>query len=111
MDITPPASDKGTQRLKLENEDRTVKPTTAVAAYPRIESSEEEHTHQEPVSLERRKHQRRTSDRRQEHTQTPFDTRSGQDRRGKQRRKADSETQADEDESRLTTARGIDELV
>lgn len=111
MDITPPANDKGTQRLKLDNKDRTVKPTSAVAAYPRIESSEEEHTHQEPVSVERRKHQRRADDRRHEHTHTPFDTRSGQERRREQRRKTDSEAMLDSDELQHTPATGIDELV
>ncbi len=111
MDITPPASDKGTRSLKLDNENRTVKPTAAVDAYPRIESDEERHEQQQPVTVEKRKQQRRQKERRQAHSDTPFDTRNGQDRRREQRRKADRHVQPGEDESPATPVRGIDELV
>ena len=111
MDITPPASDKGTQRLKLENENKTVKPTTAVVAYPRIQSSEEEHERAQPETIERRKYRRRTEDRRHEHSPTLFDTRSGQERRSTRRREVERQAPPGEEESpAANTAKGIDEL-
>lgn len=78
MDITPPAGDKGIRQLKLDNENKTVKPATAVAAYPAIGSSEQHHEPTPPLTVERRRYQRRSGDLR---SRTPFDTRSGQGRR------------------------------
>ena len=112
MDITPPASDKGTQLLKLENENSTVKPTAAVAPYPRIESSEERHERHPPLTVERRQGQRRDEEeRRQQRTETLFDTRSEQDRRNELRRQADREKPSEEEDSSVPiAARGVDEL-
>lgn len=94
MDITPPADDKGLRRLKLDNEKGEVKQTSSVAAYPRIESTEERHEVLPPMSLERRKAQRRVEERRQHDMHSAYDTRSGDDRRKNRRRVADQSVEA-----------------
>jgi hypothetical protein len=112
MDITPPASDKGVQRLKLENEDKTVKQTGQIASYPRIESDEEHHEPKPPVTLERRNKRRRYRDRRRLEVKTRFDTRSHDERRTQLRRESDQRTGAAEGEADADGAppTGIDEL-
>jgi hypothetical protein len=108
MDITPPASDKGVQRLKLENEDTTVKPTAQVAPYPRIESDEEHHHPRPPltVAFERRQRQRRQQDR-----ASRYDTRTHEERRTHLRRETDHRPQIEGEEMRhdADTTPGVDE--
>jgi hypothetical protein len=89
MDITPPGDDKGVRRLKLDNEKGEIKQASAVAPYPRIESSEERHEPRPPLINERRKRQRRGDERRRQESGTRFDTRSHDERRKQQRRAAD----------------------
>jgi hypothetical protein len=115
MDITPPGDDKGVRRLKLENEKGEVKETSAVAPYPRIESSEERHEPRLPLRLERRKHQRRGSERRRTDRRTGYDTRSHEERRKRLRRAADHHAQQRNEEDASSTGdqplRHIDEEV
>lgn len=89
MDITPPGDDKGLRLLKLENEKGEVKQTPSVSPYTRIASSEEPHTAPVPLFRERRQGQRRKGERRTRETHSPFDTRSGEERRKTRRRAAD----------------------
>ena len=89
MDITPPKSDKGIQRLKETNRSGAVRQPDAVSPYPPIESSETHHESGVEPHLERRMWQRRKEDRRQQESDRPFDTRSGMERRNRDRRIGD----------------------
>lgn len=81
MDITPPKSDQGVQRLKELNRNGSVKQTDRVSAYPPVESSETHHETGVKPAVERRQQQRRQVQRRQQDRETPFDTRNGEERR------------------------------
>ena len=88
MDITPTADDKGLQRLKLEQRDKSVKALRPLDAYPRIPSSEQQQPSQPPPHGERRhQEERRQEERRKESGTVTYDTRGQLDRRKKQRRR------------------------
>ncbi len=89
MDITPPKSDKGIQRLREANRNDSVKQTDRISPYPAIESSETHHEAGAKPAIERRQHERRQVQRRRQEDETPFDTRSGIERRQSARRMED----------------------
>lgn len=115
MDITPPGDDKGVRRLKLDNEKGEVKQSSAVAPYPRIESSDERREPRPPLLPERRKRQRRRQERRHYDMNTAYDTRSGEERRTEKRRKADRyaelKEETDSSSGKQTPLEHIDEEV
>jgi hypothetical protein len=98
MDITPPKSDQGIQRLKEANRNSSVKQTDRVSPFPAIESSETHHETGTQRTIERRHHQRRQHQRRQEEAETPFDTRSNSERRLAGRRQDDRNIENDSGE-------------
>ena len=89
MDITPTADDKGLQRLKLEQQDQTVKPIRPVEDYPRIAGDAQQPLKPAPPHQERRHQPRRQEERRQAEETTPYDTRARQERRQQHRRSED----------------------
>ena len=90
MDITPTADDKGLQRLKLEQQDNSVKPTRPVEGYPRIPDSENKPPGPPLPHRERRKEERRSGEERRQHNEhTAYDTRGEPDRRHGLRRRKD----------------------
>lgn len=95
MDITPPKNDQGVQRLKELNRNGSVKQTERTSAYPPIESSETHHEAGVKPVLERRQQQRRQVQRRQQESETPFNTRSGDERRQGGRRYEDRQEDGD----------------
>lgn len=86
MDITPPKSDQGIQRLKETNRSGALRQPDALSPYPPIESSETHHETGIRPRIERRLQQRRKEDRRQQTSDRPFDTRSEIERRKHDRR-------------------------
>ncbi len=110
MDITPPKSDQGVQRLKETNRKGSVKQSDRISAYPAIESSETHHETGVKPAVERRKGQRRQLQRRQSDTETPYDTRSGVERRNAGRRHGDR-LQEEHNPGSETTVPKIDEKV
>lgn len=99
MDITPPKSDQGVQRLKEANRNGSVKQTDRVSPFPAIESSETHHETATRPAIERRQHQRRQRQRRQEESARQFDTRSGAERRQSGRRQEDRLVENNQDET------------
>ena len=107
MDITPTADDKGLQRLHLEQQDKSIKPTRPIDAYPRIHESEHQEVKSPLPHRERRKQERRKEERRQEEqADYPYDTRSGEERRQRTRRAADRQ-----EDTGQAPAKHIDECV
>lgn len=91
MDITPPADDKGLQRLKLEQRNTAIKPVRQTEAFPQIPDERHQQA-KTPLPEEDRRHgQRRKGERRQQDLHTPYDTRSGIERRQTLRRSEDRE--------------------
>jgi hypothetical protein len=86
MDITPPKSDKGIQRLKETNRSSALRQPDLISPYPPIESSETHHETAVKPHVERRMQQRRKEERRQQESDRPFDTRSEVERRKHDRR-------------------------
>ncbi len=108
MDITPTADDKGLQRLKLERQDKSIKPAAPVEGYPRIPDSEDQQPNPPPPHGERRRGERRDGkERRQHDDHAAYDTRGKEDRRHQLRRTEDRQ-RASSDEGAL---RHIDEKV
>ncbi len=90
MDITPTADDKGLQRLKLERQDKSIKPTAPVEGYPRIPGSESQQPNPPPPHRERRRDERRDGEERRQHDDhRAYDTRGEHDRRHRLRREED----------------------
>lgn len=104
MDITPTADDKGIQRLRLEQQDKTIKPSRQVEAYPRIPDSAHQQPSPLPPHAERRmEDERRKEERRKGQNPQHFDTRSKEERRQRARRTGDVAEQ--------TATRHIDECI
>ncbi len=110
MDITPPKNDQGVQRLKELNRNGSVKQTDRTSPYPPIESSETHHETGIKPALERRQQQRRQVQRRQQESETPFNTRNGEERRQNGRRYEDRLEDADSQNGQSETPH-IDEKV
>lgn len=107
MDITPTADDKGLQRMRLEQQDKSIKPTRQIDAYPRIHESAHQELQSPLPHSERRKQERRKEERRQEEqADYPYDTRSSEERRQRTRR-ADDRLE----DSGQAPAKHIDECV
>ncbi|MGM0594910.1 MAG: hypothetical protein ACQETD_10265 [Pseudomonadota bacterium] len=111
MDITPPGDDKGVRRLKLENRKRGVEPARNIAPYPRIASSDEHNEPRPPLLPERRQQQRRKQERRHSPLHTPYDTRSGEDRRTEKRRMADHYLELKEESDASSSAESPQEHI
>ena len=109
MDITPTADDKGLQRLRLDQQNKTIKPARAVDAYPRIPDSEHQPPSPPPPHDKRHKGERRQGGERRLSPGDPdFDTRSHEERRLHQRRHEDNR---DDEATKTTTQPHIDEIV
>ena len=116
MKITPPADDYGTETLRRDNEEKSVRESNHVEPYPPITPQQRTSPVKPSIDRRRRGGDRRKGERRQRKGHTLHSTRVHQERRTQLRRRTDVQVRKPEPVKESPTPaagtgkRGVDEF-